>query len=345
MKRIPAGTGRTRPSVRRPGAVILVCVALAMAACGRSQGPFPLPGPAASPILSDVPAGTIVPIGAGAQGVAVDPLTSILAVGATQPNRVVLTDEAGRVLHQVALSGPPGQLALVGPGGPVMAVMGSTDTVAWVSEASGTVQAFASAGHQPHDSVSAAGKMFIATTLPPRVLAMQANQITHTVPAPAEADGLGTDGTRVAVVGAQDRKIRVFDAANYKVVGTASAGDSPSQVVGAGGYFYVVDTAGNQVLVFQAGSKLVQVGHYRLGGAPFGVCIDRVHHKLWITLTALNRLAEFSYAHGVLRLLGTMPTVRQPNSVAVDPVRGWVFVTGAVGGVLEIIHPQGSSPQ
>jgi DNA-binding beta-propeller fold protein YncE len=33
------------------------------------------------------------------------------------------------------------------------------------------------------------------------------------------------------------------------------------------------------------------------------------------------------------------PTVRQPNTVAVDPTTGRLFVTGTVDGTVEIIDP------
>lgn len=322
--------------------VVLVATGLIMAGCGKSEGPFPLPGPAASPMLRDVPAGVIVPVGTGAQGVVVDSITATVAVAVTGPNRVVLTDETGRVVSQSPVSGPVDHLALVGPGGPVLAPVESTGTLSSIDEASGAVQAWSEAGHQFHDAVVAAGKIFVADRSPSQVSAVVDNRVVGSVPAPAVPDGLATDGVRVAVVGSQARKVAVFNASTDEIVGTAPAGDGPTQVAGADGYFYVIDTAGNKVLVFQAGSKLVNVGNYSVGGAPYGVAIDRVHHKLWVTLTAVNQLAEFSYNHGVIRRIDTFPTVRQPNSVAVDAVRGWVFVTGSIGGVLEIIHPLGT---
>jgi DNA-binding beta-propeller fold protein YncE len=52
-------------------------------------------------------------------------------------------------------------------------------------------------------------------------------------------------------------------------------------------------------------------------------------------LTALNRIAELTDR----RLLRTFPTVRQPNSVAVDPGTGRVFVASRTDGTLEIFDP------
>ena len=56
-----------------------------------------------------------------------------------------------------------------------------------------------------------------------------------------------------------------------------------------------------------------------------------------MTLTADNELAELALSDRVPRLIATLATVRQPDSVAVDVTSGLVFVTGASAGVLEII--------
>ena len=40
------------------------------------------------------------------------------------------------------------------------------------------------------------------------------------------------------------------------------------------------------------------------------------------------------------RELARYPTVRQPNTVAVDPASGRVFVTGSRDGTLQILDPR-----
>ena len=57
-----------------------------------------------------------------------------------------------------------------------------------------------------------------------------------------------------------------------------------------------------------------------------------------MTLPARNELVEL-VAHGRPHIVGRWPTVRQPDSVAVDERTGDVFVTGRVDGVLERVTP------
>ena len=54
-----------------------------------------------------------------------------------------------------------------------------------------------------------------------------------------------------------------------------------------------------------------------------------------MTLTARNEVAELT-DHRVLR---RFPTVRQPNSVAVDPRSGRVFVASRKDGTLQFFDP------
>lgn len=63
-----------------------------------------------------------------------------------------------------------------------------------------------------------------------------------------------------------------------------------------------------------------------------------MRNRLWVTLTARNELVGVALAptpHVVQRL----PTVRQPDTVAVDATTGRVFVTGTAEGVLQLIDP------
>jgi hypothetical protein len=58
-----------------------------------------------------------------------------------------------------------------------------------------------------------------------------------------------------------------------------------------------------------------------------------------VTLTAKNRLVQYVLEDGAPREIASFPTVRQPNSVTVDPVSGRVFVAGREKGELQILDP------
>ena len=95
-----------------------------------------------------------------------------------------------------------------------------------------------------------------------------------------------------------------------------------------------MDTRGDALLEVRADPLRV---HRRthLAGAPYGIALDRERRRFWVTLTATNRVAELTDR----RLLRTFPSVRQPNSVAVDPRSGRVFVAGRRDGVLQLLDP------
>jgi hypothetical protein len=59
---------------------------------------------------------------------------------------------------------------------------------------------------------------------------------------------------------------------------------------------------------------------------------------MWVTLPALNQLVELP-ADGRPHVLRRFPTVRQPDTVAVDGRTGRVFVTGRASGELQWIDP------
>ncbi|HEX4305898.1 MAG TPA: hypothetical protein VHZ54_07685, partial [Solirubrobacterales bacterium] len=63
----------------------------------------------------------------------------------------------------------------------------------------------------------------------------------------------------------------------------------------------------------------------------------------WVTETATDRVAEYSLRGKLPRRVATYPTLRQPNSVAVDERTSRVFVAGRDAGRLERITPQGGA--
>jgi DNA-binding beta-propeller fold protein YncE len=156
------------------------------------------------------------------------------------------------------------------------------------------------------------------------------------LPAPRQPGGVATttDRQHVGVVGVRERALKVFDARTLKSTGKLSVGIGPTHVAGAGERFFVVDTRGNALLEVRLDPLRV---HRRthLGGAPYGIALDPERRRYWVTLTARNQVAELTDR----RVLRRFPTVRQPNSVAVDPFTGRVFVASRKSGTLQFFNP------
>ena len=58
-----------------------------------------------------------------------------------------------------------------------------------------------------------------------------------------------------------------------------------------------------------------------------------------MTLTDANRLVGLRLTRDGLRPFANLPTVRQPNSVAVDVASGRVAVAGTADGMLQLLTP------
>ncbi len=97
----------------------------------------------------------------------------------------------------------------------------------------------------------------------------------------------------------------------------------------------MVDTRGDSLLEVRTTPKPVVHRRIPLAGRPYGVAIDRRRKRLWVTLTERNQLVKLT----TKGRLTTLPTVRQPNTVAVDGRSGRVFVSGKVDGTIQIVDP------
>ena len=142
-------------------------------------------------------------------------------------------------------------------------------------------------------------------------------------PTQALVDG----GRKLAVLDPRARVLKIYDTSSRELLDSAPAGAGPTHVVaGERGLAYVVDTAGDGLLVFETRGPLRVRRRYPLLGAPYGAASDLRNGRLWVTLTASNQLVELATSARPHRL-NVYPTVRQPDAVAVDGA-GRVYVHG-----------------
>jgi hypothetical protein len=318
-------------------ACIAACLIVALAACGGSgDGLAPAAEPSRSPPLVDRPVGTVVELGHKPEGLAFDPATRLLAVGLTNPDGLALVDgDSGRVVRRVPLPESPRHLQLAGRGGPVLVPAERAGALVQVSLPRGrrrTVRV----GRFPHDAAAARGRIFVGNELGHTISVVERGRVVRTLRAPVQPGGVAATISRdhVGVIGVRERALEVFDARSLASTGKLSVGLGPTHVVGAGDRFFVVDTRGNGLLEIHLDPLRV---HRRthLDGGPYGIALDRQRRRYWVTLTARNEVVELTDR----RALRRFPTVRQPNSVAVDPVSGRVFVASRLDGTLQFFDP------
>jgi DNA-binding beta-propeller fold protein YncE len=323
----------------------LILAAASASACG-SLTVHELPPaaePARSPRPAFAPTGRVARVGHGPEGVAISS-RGIVAVALRDPPALALVDAGtGRVRRTIALPGAARHLAATADGGFV--VPAETADRLIVVGPDGARRADVTVGAHPHDAAVAAGRIFVgdehANTLsvfdgPPGARAHA------TVRVATQPGGVASvaSGRAIAVVSVRERVLELYDARTLHRVARVGAGIGPTHVVGdaSGAHLYVVDTAGGALLVYDLRPRLALVRRYALPGAPYGVALDRVRRRLWVTLTARNEIVELP-AHGRPHALRRLATVRQPDSVAVDGVSGRLYITGRDAGVLQIVDP------
>ncbi len=318
--------------------MIIACLA-ALAGCGGSSERLPPAAePARSPPVDTPPAGRVVAIGNKPEGMVVDARTRLLAVGLTDPDLLALVDiDSGQVVRRVPLPESPRHLRLAGPGGPVLVPAERSDELVEVSLPSGRKRV-TGVGRFPHDAASdGRGRIFVGDELGDTMSVLERGRRVDVVGAPVQPGGVVTspDGTRVAVVGVRERALQLFDTATLKTLGQIDVGIGPTHVMALGDRFFVVDTRGNGLLEVRTEPDLRIHRRTALAGAPYGIALDARRRRFWVTLTETNELVHLTDS----RRLEVLPTVRQPNTVAVDERTGRVFVASRTDGTLQIIDP------
>ncbi|MFB9923892.1 YncE family protein [Amycolatopsis halotolerans] len=298
--------------------------------------------PAAAPALARPPAGRVVPVGTAPEGIVADGATHTVAVGVREPNALALVDaRTGTVGRRVPLPGWLRHLQLAGPGGPVLVPDETSNSFLTVALPGGEVTSTVPTGVVPHDATRAAnGSYFVANELGKSVVVVRGGRVVHTFADVAQPAGLAAVGDTVGLVDVRRNDLTIYDVATVRQVGRVPAGAGPTHVLAdKRGRLAVADTRGNAIVIFELSPRLEQIAKLSLPGTPYGITYDAVRDRMWVTLTAVNEVVGLDLSAGTPKEIARLPTVRQPNTVAVDPGTGRVFVTGTADGVVQLIDP------
>jgi DNA-binding beta-propeller fold protein YncE len=253
---------------------------------------------------------------------------------------VAVLSADGAATKTVTLGARPRHVQLAEGGGAVLVPLEGSDQLVVVSLPDGEVRQKVAVGRQPHDAAAAGGRVFVGDELADTVSVVEGGGVRATVRGPIQPGGVAVASGSVAVVGVRGRRLQVLDASTLAEVAALDAGVGPTHVVADRSFAYVSDTQGDAILVYRLGARPARAARVAVSGTPYGLALDAPRNRLWVTLTKTNELVEFTITDGELTRRAHYPTVRQPNSVAVDPRTGTVYVAGAADGQLQILRPE-----
>jgi DNA-binding beta-propeller fold protein YncE len=333
--------------------VLAVCALIS--GCGgngapaQPSAPSPTDARPAEPATAGVPAmaprGRVVPIPSGPEGIVIG-TSGVAAIAVRSPAAIALVDaKTGAVRRTIPMTGAARHLSVAGPDGPVLVPMETANAVAELNLADGQVLSTATAvGRGPHDAVRTEdGTIVVTNEMGGGVVFVHKGAVVATLPAgPPQPGGVAAVGNYAAVADVQGNGVWVYDGPSRRQVAHKQVGTKLTHAVAlSDGLAAFADTDGDAVLVERIDPQISEVARIDAPGKPYGLAYDMRSRRLYITLTASNQLQvmDLSDARNP-RVLGVVPTVQQPNSVAVEPVSGAVLITGSKpGGTLQIVTP------
>lgn len=311
--------------------------------------PRPVPTaaePAASPVPAARPAGRVLSIGNAPEGVVADPSTRRVVVAVRRPDQLVLLDaDTLAVRARTPLPGSLRHLQLARSGGPVLVPDESSNALLRVALPSGRVVARTPTGAMPHDANQAGETTLVADEAGATVVAVRDDRVVATFDDVTQPGGIAHTGTGAsatfAVVDVGENTLTFYDAATLQPLTELSAGEGPTHVVAdEHGRLVVVDTRGGALLVYSPPPAAAQVARLALPGQPYGITYDPVRDRVWVSVTATNEVVGVDVSGATPREVVRLPTVQQPDTVAVDPRTGRLFVTGTTPGLLQVVDPR-----
>ncbi|MCV7381123.1 hypothetical protein H7K38_21065 [Mycobacterium alsense] len=351
---------RPRGGFERRFIVCLALLTLAVGGAGCSSNPLDAApptidpaGPAASPPVSRVPAGTVRPADARATAAIFDGTTHQLAVLA--PPESPADPAAPATLTE--FGDPHAAPRAVRLPGPATALTGDGRGSAFLSTRGGYFSVDLSTGHVARVSVTGAERSdftAIARRADGRLVLGSADGAVYTLAAPApdgtvasrskifaRVDALAAQGNTTAVLDRGQTSVTTIDA-DGRVRQSLRAGQGATTLTADPlGRVLVADTRGGQLLVYGVDPLILRQA-YPVRQAPYGLAGS--HGLAWVSQTASNTVIGYDLSTGIPVERARYPTVQQPNSLAFDEASGTLYVVSGSGAGVQVIEHAAGTP-
>lgn len=321
-------------------------VGLLLAGCSSTGGGSPLQvtddlvaaKPATAPPVTRPPRGAVHPAPA-AQHTAFDATTGTVVVASASPPRLTLFDTSAMrsAPRTVPLPAPAAELRVTGAGA-VRAPLPEADLVARVDLRTGAVTRIPVPG-APVSVVAHGDRLVVARRDRHDVAVVEHGRVVRTVGGFRGPARLVRRGGEVVVLDRLTTSLQPVELAAADKGAALRAGEGATHAVADRyGRVLVVDTRGEEIMAFTT-DPLIMKQRYPVPGSPYGLAYDPARDLAWVTLTQRNELVAYDIRGGEPTEKYRVPTVHQPNSVAVDPRTGKVYVASATGRGLQVVQP------
>ncbi|OZD10447.1 hypothetical protein CH275_00630 [Rhodococcus sp. 06-235-1A] len=296
--------------------------------------------PAQSPATAVTPAG-IVSRFAPVNALTFDPVTRTLVALTDASTTVSLVGDSESAETRVVDLGSTGAGLVAGRDSTVLVPMDGS--VARIDVADGqrtdlTVDADALSAADLPDGSTAVGD----DTGMVRVL--DANgQVTSTVSGGSvtSADALASTPKGVSVLDRRQTSVTDLNLDDGTLGVALRAGEGAAEMTSDEfGRLLVTDSTGTELLVFTSHDLLMRQ-RFPVGSQPWAIAYDQQSGIAWVTLPALNEVVGYTLDTGIPVEADRFPTVRQPDSIAVDADTGDLYVGSATGDGLQRIPAAG----
>lgn len=332
-----------RPGIR--SAIVMgTIVAATLAGCSAENTPDVLQtiepaAPAVAPEVAPAPAGETRALEYRIGAMVLVPGGGGFAALTEDGTRVLFFDDLDADPRVVDLTSPAVTVA-AGPDGSVLAP--ADGSVARIAASDGAVTEVPVDGAARSAAVLSDGRWAVGTE-EGRVLVVEprSGEVEATVDGLASADALAVTGDAVAALDRRQTSLTELDLDGEHLGPALRVGRGATQLTtDSYGRVLITDTAGDELLVYTLDAIILRQ-RYPVGPAPYAVAYDEERDLVWVTLTGSNEVVGYDLSTGSPQERHRFATVRQPNSLVVDPVDASLIVASATGDGLQRIPVEG----
>lgn len=327
--------------MRRLVAACLAAVSVGLAGCASTPDTDPLQAtdrlspatPARSPATSEPPQGTILSAPA-AELSAYEPGSHTLAIATNSGLSLYDTRHPDQPPRGIELPSAPAHLRA--EHGKLLTALPESNLVITIDPRTGERQSRRVPGG-PVDATHAGNLLAVALRDQHSVTFLHGRARQATADGFRRPSRLFAVGDRVFVLDRLTTTVTPVNPRTGEKQAALRAGQGATNgVTDRYGRVLVTDTRSGEYLAFST-DPFVMKQRAPIPAAPYDIAYDRTRDLVWITLTETNEVAGYDVGAGQPKQRYRLPTVRQPNSVAVDPDSGEVYVTSATGDGIQVV--------